>query len=595
MMKKSLFIAMLLTMGATANAQVVSRVIPARFDKVEKAKGIGLFLCKQGNTTYIWTRERRQLGQSQDNVASFSERKAVTITPGTDIVTGFFNLETGKYEKLPGYRIALNHPYFHDGNLLVKDKKDLVYVSSDGSVRIKATEGLPFRNGYAVCNAYAASQKPKDATYGYRTTGGDPVTISLNGEVVSGGDIDFLSSLNPEGTSIVIVKRKVYLFSKSNGQLRPLTANDGGSQVTIDGGLGSVSQKVGDSLFVIKANVDKSPVRLTFDRFHVPLSIAFADNTINYPRFGDGSEPTDPGLEIINGHGHQGLKYKGELLLPIQFEALELTDDNYMYVNEDGKWGALYFDPDEKFNIILNHGNDIPFRHAAYDTNVRIEMPASVPAERTQLHSSEKAKMEVDLTSVQTKTTSNGNVAEFKCTLGIPDELPDYPVEVVYPFEVFYDNIVSAPIPVTVKGWHVKYHEVKFSDIKIEQGGVDFNINITEKREQGESTYPFEVKVDAGKAEPVLTKVSETLYKCRVPNLREGKNAFDVLITEKGCPPSTFPFNITYSKQKPAAAGGAAKSSGSGAKKPVASSGTGQVQIHQSETPKTARKSRIVL
>ena len=586
-MKKLLFIAILLTIGAMAKAQVVSRVVPARFDKVEKAKGIGLFLCKQGNTTYIWTRERRQLGQSQDNVASFSERKAVTITPGTDIVTGFFNLETGKYEKLPGYRIALNHPYFHDGNLLVMDKKELAYVSSDGSIRIRATEGQPFRGGYAVCNGYAASQKPKDATFGYRTTGGDLVRMSLNGETVSGGDLDFLSSLNPEGTGVAIMKRKVYLFSKSNGQLSPLTGSDG-AQVTIDGSVNGASQKVGDSLIIVKAGATK----LTFDRFRVPLSIAFADNTINYPRFSE-AEPNDPGLEIINGHGHQGLKYKGNLLLPIQFDALELADDNYMYVNEDGKWGALYFDPDEKFEITLNDGKPIAFRHANLNTSVRIKMPASVPADRTELHSSERAKMEVDLTSVGTKKTSSGNVAEFKCTLGIPDELPDTTADVVYPFEVFYDNIVSAPIPVTVEAWHVKYHEVKFSDIKIEQGGVDFTINVTEKLQQGESNYPFDVKVVAGNSEYNAQKLSETLYKCRVPSLREGRNAFNVLVQEKGCPPSTFPFNVTYSKNKPAATG--AKSSGAGARKPVASSSSGQVQVHRTEAPKNVQKSRIVL
>lgn len=594
-MRKMLFMAVLLAMGATATAQVVSRVVPARFDKVEKAKGIGLFLCKQGNTTYIWTRERRQLGQSQDNVASFSERKAVTITPGTDIVTGFFNLESGKYEKLPGYRIALNHPYFHDGNLLVRDKKDLAYISSDGSIRIRATEGQPFRGGYAACRGYAATQKAKDASYGYRTPGGDLVTMSLNGDVVASDDIDFLSSLSPEGTGIVVVKRKAYLFSKSSGQLSPLTSN-GGEQVGIDGALGSASQKVGDSLFVIKANAGKSqPVRLTFDRFHAPISITFADGTREFQRFGDGSEPNDPGLEIISGHGHQGLKYKGELLLPIQFDALQLADDNYLYVNEDGRWGALFFDPDERFKITLNDDKDLPFRHATLGTTVRVEMPASIPPERTELHASERSKLEVDLTSATTKKTSSGNVAEFKCTLGIPDELPDNVADVVYPFELFYDNIVSAPIPVTVQAWHVKYHEVKFSDIKIEQGAVNFTINVTEKREQGESNYPFEVTVDAGSVQPTLEKVSETLYKCRIPSLREGKNAFNVYVTEKGCPPSKFPFNISYSKQKPVAP---AKSSGSSAAhRPAASatSASGHVQIHNSESAAPARKSRIVL
>jgi hypothetical protein len=137
----------------------------------------------------------------------------------------------------------------------------------------------------------------------------------------------------------------------------------------------------------------------------------------------------------------------------------------------------------------------------------------------------------------------------------------------------------------------VKYHNVKFSDIKIEQGGVDFTINVTEKLLQGESNYPFDVKVVAGETEYKTQKLSETLYKCRIPSLREGRNTFKVLVQEKGCPPSTFPFNVTYSKNKPAASGGAR----SGGRKPVASSGNGQVQVHHTEAPKNVQKSRIVL
>ena len=189
-------------------------------------------------------------------------------------------------------------------------------------------------------------------------------------------------------------------------------------------------------------------------------------------------------------------------------------------------------------------------------------------------------------------------MAEFKCTLGIPDELPDTTAEVVYPFEVFYDNIVSAPIPVTVDAWHVKYHEVKFSDIRIEQGAVNFAINVNEKLRPGESNYPFDVTVDAGNVKPVLDKVSETLYKCRIPSLREGRNAFNVYVTEKGCPPSKFPFSISYSKQKPAAPSGGGNKGGGNAnagKKPAATGGGGQVQIHRTETAAPAKKSRIVL
>ena len=45
-------------------------------------------------------------------------------------------------------------------------------------------------------------------------------------------------------------------------------------------------------------------------------------------------------------------------------------------------------------------------------------------------------------------------------------------------------------------------------------------------------------------------KISETRYKCIVSNLQEGENNLNIFVTEKGCPPSIFPFEITYQKKR---------------------------------------------
>ena len=45
-----------------------------------------------------------------------------------------------------------------------------------------------------------------------------------------------------------------------------------------------------------------------------------------------------------------------------------------------------------------------------------------------------------------------------------------------------------------------------------------------------------------------LEKISETRYKCKVLDLAEGNNNIIVQILEQGCPPASFPFEVTYTK-----------------------------------------------
>ena len=57
------------------------------------------------------------------------------------------------------------------------------------------------------------------------------------------------------------------------------------------------------------------------------------------------------------------------------------------------------------------------------------------------------------------------------------------------------------------------------------------------------------IKADSVSVE--TEKISETRRKFQVSNLKEGVNNLNILVTEKGCPPAVFPFEITYTKPVP--------------------------------------------
>ena len=212
------------------------------------------------------------------------------------------------------------------------------------------------------------------------------------------------------------------------------------------------------------------------------------------------------------------------------------------------KWGVLGVDPDEKLKVTMNDGKDMAFRHETFETVIRVDMPSYIPPGNTELVVDDHLKIKVDEASTVTNKTINGNYAEFKCELPFPEQLPDKPVELVYPIQVRYDGILSPVIPVSVKAWHLKYYNVNITDIRNAGSQVTFTINITKEENQpGETDYPFTVSVDAGKAKAALEKNSEIRYRCTLSSYTNGTTV-RVKIHEQGCPPAIFPFVVSHSR-----------------------------------------------
>ena len=168
-----------------------------------------------------------------------------------------------------------------------------------------------------------------------------------------------------------------------------------------------------------------------------------------------------------------------------------------------------------------------------------------------------KTGCEIDMQSEDKKETSFGNNIQYQCVLNIPEALPDEMYkdsrnEISYPTRVFYDGLKSPIIPYKVMAWHYKYYNVDEieSERSVNQGILSFTFNINAERNPGEAAYPWSVgiKTDSDSTFCELEKISETRYKCKVFNLNEGNNSLVVQIMEEGCPPASFPFEVTYTK-----------------------------------------------
>ena len=198
----------------------------------------------------------------------------------------------------------------------------------------------------------------------------------------------------------------------------------------------------------------------------------------------------------------------------------------------------------------MHDGKDIAFRHKDVRTTIKLELPSIISADKCRFDVNPKYGCTIDKISLETKNTENGNYVQYKCILTIPDSLPDVVTEIQYPVQITYDDLKYPIVPIKTHAWHYKYINVDLDDSEtlLEQGNVSFTINISADKQQGENDYPFEVNIATDSLQTELIKISETRYKCKLYSLKEGINNVNINILENGCPPSIFPFEITYIK-----------------------------------------------
>lgn len=542
-----------------AYGQMAKWAMRPGYDSIRLAAGVPVILTDSAGTTSLWSTDARLLASTTDSVAPFSNGFAVVLKKGTTDITGFYATD-GTFTKLENCKVVYNCPYFRDGYLLVNRQGRNKLVAKDGKYDPFGSfvEMYPYSSGYACCTMYGDMENFKDLYYYYVDTDKNLVKLMFDKkEAVENEDVSFLSSLNDDGVGIAVIKRRVYMFDKGLGMLRPVFVDEKAEkkrQVRV-GDFSECMYNKGDSTILWARGSKRDTVFFAFDERMRLVSIKYPASTVNY----NTAHPAPLKLKgdftaERSSNGMYAVKSGNSTILPPQFDGAGISFGKFIAVRKDGKWGLLQLDEKLKYSMSMNKGNAIAFRHKKFETTVRLDLPAEIKADGCSFDIPAGNGCTVDKTSVQMRNTSAGNFVQYNCVLTIPDSLPDHITEITYPVSMTCDGINYPDSKLTVKAWHYKYVNMDLSreEIKFERGIVEFILNMTADKLAGENDYPLTVQVveDSTAARVDLIKLSETRYKCRLYSPVEGINRLVVSVIENGCPPSYFPFEINYIKPK---------------------------------------------
>lgn len=558
-MRRLIYSLAVLMVANIANAQVAKWLISPNYDDIYMANGEDIIITDSADYYILWSKDGKRLSEKKtDVVSTFYEQYAVTIKKGTDVITGFYD-NNGLHTSLNKCRVTYNRPYFYDKNLLVQNEDDTYsFVNQNGIMTGNYMNAYPFRNGYASCSAYRNPQKQKDLYHLLLTKDYEEVSFSYDNKTFDPDDIEFISSVNDENIGIVVINRKVYYFDGKSRRLSPVYAKSNETniknQAKLEKDLESCLMEDSETTSVLIAKCGKKDrIGIYFNSLRVPIQISLTDQEIVYdPKVSEPRTYTSP-LTMPLDNMKYGIKWEDEVILPPQFDDDRLCFDDKAFVKLNGKCGLLQVFKDEKFDLKINRGDPIAFRHHKYETKIRVDIPTIISSDNTELSIEANSGCDVDLTSAEKKDTEYGNYVQYDCSLSYPSSLPDelneddFRNEITYPTQVKYDGLKSPIIPLKVKAWRSVYFDIDIIDTLIYNGELSFSIIVSFDR-NGDSEYPLTVMVEKDSITYKPEKKSTQKYKCNGISLKEGQNSIDIQVSEEGCPPVSFPFDITYTK-----------------------------------------------
>lgn len=553
-MRRFSFVILFVISVLAVSGQVVRWVMPPVYDSIYIAEGAPLIIGDSLGTTSINTLEGVHVDATSDLMHPFVEQLSVVTDHDTENVVGFYDDE-GRFVPLSGYTVVYDYPYFSDGRLLAKRGDFYCSLNAQGeeSVYSHFAQVYPFNCGVAACLAYESAEKLKNPHYLHVTADHKIVSFTYKGKEVDRLDVQFLSSLNDEGIGVAVYKNKIYLVSTENTVLTPafatLAETNVKKQLAV---VGEKEQLLKESkgTYVLRGKSGKNDfVEFYFDELMQLKRVNYADGTekVYTKQVQEPLKYRSP-LQALQKGYRWGIVSKGRVVLPPQFEDYGFAVGNYAAVCLDGKWGLLVYDEHLPYRLLLNDGNDVGFRHKNRVVPVRLELPSVISADKCRFDLDPQHGCSVDKLSLETKNTEYGNYVQYKCKLAIPDSLPDMTVDVSYPVQITYDRLIYPIDSIKIKAWHVKYINVDLdeSETFVEDGKVSFTVNMTMVKEVGEADYPFSVEVLGDSLPSEVVKLSETRYVCNLDSVREGVNYVHICVREEGCPPSIYPFEITY-------------------------------------------------
>lgn len=554
-----------LIVGCNAYAQLPKWVITPDYDKLSVAVDGALLQTDSVGTTGLWTLDGKCLFRTSHHIHPFNEGVAVITQKGSNELIGVVNL-LGEFTSMANLRVTYDYPFFEDGHLICCDSNGYSYFKKDGSKvdLFPSVKSYPFYGGYAPYFTYDQLEKHKDPYYGYYRADGENMKYRLlEKEEVRNFDpksIRFLSGIGENKKGVAVIKNKLYMYNPDTDMFEPFLYGDEASEkkrhLTLSGGdYDKYFTNLPNDTVEIVARYGKNQIAiLLFDNKLRPISFTFDNEKQEFVKPTKEKYSYSSDIKPYGEGPNYGISFVDKQILPQQFEEVGLLYDNKAFVKSKGRWGVIEIIPGIDYSLKLNKGQDVAFRHQTFDTQIRLDLPSQISAKDARIDIPAASGCVIDKTSRETKDTESGNFVVYNCSLNIPANLPDTMTNITYSsVSVSYDGISLFERPIDIKAWHLKYYNVDpiESETSITNGVASFTVNINAQKNVGESDYPFDLRIEADSVSVQYEKISETRYKCLVSNLQEGDNNLNILVTEKGCPPSVFPFEIYYTKPVP--------------------------------------------
>ncbi len=538
-------------LGSTLSAlsQLPHWMITPTNDTLYVIEGTKIIKGEENGKTSLWDMDGKKLYSTEHKINKFNSKLATIQDAGSGAIVGFINT-SGRFITLPNVEALYDHPFFENGILVAKKDDRIVMYARDGH-QLSTPEfenAYPFSNGFALYFAYGQPDKKKNPYFNYVKPDGSPLQSLIiqdqnKEKVIEPKDIQFLSSLDNSEKGLAIVKNKLYWFMASDYSLIPVQMGEETEKkrhLTLDAKQAPNFSNISEDTLRIYANYGKDKHHVfEFDKM-LRLINPNSNQASKNPNTKDASSKAKSKINTYQDKNLYGLIYNGKDSLPCQFEQVGHKYDNNAFAKSKGKWGVIKFDPNAQANIIINDGEAMPFRHEAFDTKVCISLPASFPAEGFNIETEEENGYKIDFSSKECKNTKNGNSIVYACSLNAPNQLPDSLTDITYgPFSLSYDNIRLPKKEIIAKGWYEKHYTIEIEQPKmtVDKGKASFDFTVNANKLPDESDYPYEVEIQSESLPAMCEKISDNNYKCYLDNLAKGSYAFDVIVTEKNCPP----------------------------------------------------------
>ena len=561
MKRATIITIMAATLTATgARAQMARWIIPPAYSAIHKMSGGDFLLTDSADMTILWSWDGKRLAATSDQLSSFSEQMAVTIRKGTNGISGFYDTD-GHFTSLPdGLTTALGFPYFSSGYLLVKQGQYYRYVNRQGNVlNGQYVVAYPYSNGYATCYTYRNLEKQKDPYYLLLDAEGREVPLSYNGKIFGDNEVEFISSVNDEGVGFVVAARKLYRFNGKSRTLTPVLAHssetDLRNQARLDRSMATCLVRQNDTTTVLTASCGTSGnVYIWFDNRLIAKSIQTQDGQKHYSKTRHAQRSYATPLRVLREDGKMGLYWDTTELLPPQLDQVTTCYADIAFVRQDNRYGAIKAYSDGGFNISINDGKPVAFRHRTQSATVTVTMPEGIPVGEARLIVPRDAGLDIDPGSV---SRSDDGTLRYEGLLYMPESLTDRfyddgsQNETSYPLSVSYDGLLSPVIDVKVKALHEEYHTISVDPKSITvstDGQLQFLFTVTADTVPGEEPTPVDVSLQADGLQWNVEQLSDTKYRGIVNDLYDGDNTITVKVEEQGCPPLFHRFSATYKK-----------------------------------------------